>query len=597
MAFKLGIKEKSNIYIIMSLIILGVILTWTPITQQRNILNKELQKRGFSLSKSLASSSVLSILLEDKKSLQALIDVTVQEEDVSYVFIHDYKGDILAKAGRELLIPEYFTNKAIKAGEPIAESFVSKDRERFYEFIVPITTTTEQRSGEEGLAVLGVEEAKARGEFGVRKIGVTRVGISTINLVLQAKRLMRNNIILMIIVVVGSILIITFFFSRTITNPIKTLTTIAEGLASRAGDLTQRLNIRSSDEIGRLAEAFNKIVESMHGMVVQIKNTADQVSASAQGLSSSAQEMNASTVEISGTIQQIVKGVTNQAERVEETSKVMGDMSSSVKQVATNAQQGALASDQASNRALTGAEATTEAVERMNKITEVVDDTTKVIRGLGDKSQQIGEITEVITKIADQTNLLALNAAIEAARAGEYGRGFAVVAEEVRKLAEGSAEAARKISGLIRGIQTETQKAVSSVEMGSKEVVEGRKIVDKASVALKEILDSVQQTATLVSEIYASGEEQLKGTTRVVKSVNEVATIAEESSSAAQQVSSTVQELTASMQEMSASAAQLAQMSVELRELVGKFKLGEETKGKTREFKRDTSKPTTASQT
>ncbi|MCU0650945.1 MAG: methyl-accepting chemotaxis protein, partial [Candidatus Omnitrophica bacterium] len=200
-------------------------------------------------------------------------------------------------------------------------------------------------------------------------------------------------------------------------------------------------------------------------------------------------------------------------------------------------------------------------------------DTAQVIQKLGQMSQQIGEITETITSIADQTNLLALNAAIEAARAGEAGRGFAVVAEEVRKLAEGSAEAVRKIGGLIRSIQNETNHAVGSIDVSSKEVQEGKAQVTKISEVLNGITDAAKSASGVTAEIVAFGHQIILEVEHVVKSLNEVVKIARESASTAQEVTSSTEEQTASMQEMSASAQELARLSGDLMSVVSKFKL------------------------
>jgi len=375
-----------------------------------------------------------------------------------------------------------------------------------------------------------------------------------------------------IIVIIGTLLIL--FFTALLVKPLSMITKTAEEIASQA-DLTRKIKVPSSDEIGKLAGAFNGIIESMHRMVLQIRNSADKVASSSQELSSSSQEVNASTQQITNSIQQISKGVTTQAQKTEEISRVIQEMTVSMKRVTLNAQQAATASQQASMRAKGGKEATIEAVERMEGIANVVNTTTEVIKNLSEQSQEIGKITETVTSIADQTNLLALNAAIEAARAGEAGRGFAVVAEEIRKLAESSAEAARKISGLIGKIQSVSQEAVASAEAGSKEVIEGKNIVNKTSQALDEILKSVEHTVAMVNEIAVASRQQLKSTETVEVAVREVANIAEESASAAQETSSSIEEQSASMEEMAASAGELARLAMELKEGVAKFKLKE----------------------
>lgn len=366
-------------------------------------------------------------------------------------------------------------------------------------------------------------------------------------------------------------LILIWLIMRGILAPIRNIVQRANQIA--AGDLTAEVPVESRDELGELAASFNKMVGGLKGVINEILSSSERLSSSSQQLSSSAQEMNATTQEVSSTVQQIAKGTENTAKQVEETSKVMEQMSASVTQVASSAQQTGMTSAQAHQAALKGGEAAEDAVSKMNRIFDTVSRSSEVIQKLGQRSEQINEIVNVITDIADQTNLLALNAAIEAARAGEAGRGFAVVAEEVRKLAEGSAKAADQISGLIREIQKETDLAVKSMEVGSKEVAEGKETATKAKAALDEIIKSVSNTAVRVEEISASTQQMSAGTKQVLKSVGDIASNAEETASATEETSSSTEEMTAAMEEMAASAQELAQMAIGMRELVSNFKV------------------------
>ena len=370
-----------------------------------------------------------------------------------------------------------------------------------------------------------------------------------------------------------SILVVFGFIKVTITKPIDKLMISAVSLASRSGDLTQKIIVSANDEIGQLSEAFNKIIDSMHDMVLQIRTNAEKVASSSQELSSSTEEMNASTQEISSAVQQVSKGAVTQSERIEEAFELSEKAAVALKQMVSNAQSTGVAVNQTSTQADSGRTLANETVGKIERLTTTIMNTASVIRGLGEKSQQIGEITETITSIADQTNLLALNAAIEAARAGEAGRGFAVVAEEVRKLAEGSAEAVRKIGGLIRSIQTETSHAVNAIESSSNEMQEGKVQVSKITELLMGLNKVASEANILTHEIEESGQKQVLETERVVKAVNEVAAIAKESVSTIEEVSSSIEQQTASMEEMSASAQEVAHLAMELRDMVGRFKL------------------------
>ncbi|HEY3420868.1 MAG TPA: methyl-accepting chemotaxis protein, partial [Methanomassiliicoccales archaeon] len=206
----------------------------------------------------------------------------------------------------------------------------------------------------------------------------------------------------------------------------------------------------------------------------------------------------------------------------------------------------------------------------------VVVESAKVIESLGKRSEEIGEIVDVITNISDQTNLLALNAAIEAARAGDQGRGFAVVAEEVKNLAEDSREAAERIAKMIKEVQGETAKAVEAMHRGTKETAEGMQFVEMTGKAFGDIQGLSATTTTGVIEISNLMNSQKEGTQRAARSVDGIASIAEETASSAEESAASTEELTASMEDMTARAQALSEMSTNLQKIAGQFKIGTE---------------------
>lgn len=292
-------------------------------------------------------------------------------------------------------------------------------------------------------------------------------------------------------------------------KPMAQLIAASRALANNTGDLTTTVDIRSDDELGKLGFALNELFSNMSSIIKMIRGTADKVNFSAQNLSAATEEMNSITEETSMTVQNIAKSTEVQAHKVDDMIKEIRNMERSVKQVANSAELAASAATNASETASKGGDSAKEAVEKINKIYNVIQESAGIVRHLGEWSEQIDEIVDVITDIADQTNLLALNAAIEAARAGEAGSGFAVVADEVRKLAEGSAKAAEEIAVLIRQTQQETRKAVSSIELGSKEVTEGKEVITRTGQSLDEIVDVLRSSSDMARRISAATEGAL----------------------------------------------------------------------------------------
>jgi methyl-accepting chemotaxis protein len=422
----------------------------------------------------------------------------------------------------------------------------------------------------------------------------------------SARRLTIGAVIFALIVAIG----IALFLARRIVRGVGQVLAAAEGIAE--GDLEQHVNVKSKDELGRMAAAFGRMIEYLQsnartaervaagelnvevtprssrdvlgnafaGMVTQLRSVVGNVSSSAQSLSAASQQMATTSEEagravgeIASAVGEVAQGAERQVRAVEQAKSASEEVATASGASARNAQETAEAAVSAGRVAEHGAQAVAKASDAMGAVRDNSIHATQAIRELGAKSEQIEGIVSTITGIAEQTNLLALNAAIEAARAGEQGRGFAVVAEEVRKLAEESQEAAASIAGLIGEIQGETARAVEVVEAGARQTEDGVATVEEAREAFLELGASVQDMNSRVDEIAAAIQQISASSVRVQADMAEVAAVAEQSSASAEEVSASTQQTSASTQQIAASAQELARTAEELEQLVGQFTL------------------------
>ena len=380
-----------------------------------------------------------------------------------------------------------------------------------------------------------------------------------------------QTMIIMVVLAIIAGVVMALFISRMISKQVSDMLDAANKIA--AGDLTVKLDNRSSNELGQLSGAISSMVGNLSGLISKVQMNAAKVASTSQEIAASSEEMTAASGQISDVVNEISGGVQNQSSRATEVSNAMNDMSSSVQEIASNAQNAAQSATQASETIRSVGTEAEKLLIQMDEIQGSVSDSSGVIRDLDGKSKQIGEIVSLITSIADQTNLLALNAAIEAARAGEHGKGFAVVANEVRQLAEDSSKAAKEIAVLIRDIQHGSNKAVDAMEKGTSKVAIGAQSLRTTVDAVKSIVDGSEQIARMAQEIAAAAQEQAASIQEITSSIEEVSAISEQSAAGTEQASASVQEQTASMEELSASAQQLADLANGLMQETAKFRI------------------------
>jgi methyl-accepting chemotaxis protein len=304
------------------------------------------------------------------------------------------------------------------------------------------------------------------------------------------------------------------------------------------GDLTVRAKV-TEDEVGTIADSYNATIESLRKIVSQVQTAAGQVATTAQTNGDS--------------VQLLSKGAASQTTEVNAALGQIQKMAESTRSVALNARKAETAVQSAAETVQAGDEAMNRTVDGILAIRETVGEAAKKVKRLGEASQKISKVVNLIGSFANQTNLLALNASIEAAHAGEEGRGFAVVADEVRSLARQSAAATAEIEALVAEIQVETNQVVAAMEAGTEQVVTGTQLVEDARQSLNKITTVSQEISGLVDLISQSAKEQSLASDVVSKVMNDVADIAQETSTSAATVSDSFGDLVNVAQDLQAS--------------------------------------------
>lgn len=392
------------------------------------------------------------------------------------------------------------------------------------------------------------------------------------NIVIADTKKIQNIALLIIVVTACLVAIISYLVIRRIVKPI---IMVSEGMDKFAnGHLTMEpFVVRSQDELGHLTENFNTMMHNTKDLVINIQRTADQVAASSEQLTESTNETVAAAEQISASVQTIAASAEQQAGYTEDVKNVVTGISQGITLITNNINETNNIADHAVAVASSGTTVIQQTVTQMQRIEATTNNATKTINQLGAKSSEIDKIIAVITSIADQTNLLALNAAIEAARAGDYGKGFAVVAEEVRKLAEQSAQASGQISQLIKEIQQEIHSSIEAMNEGTNAVKDGATLVGSAGTAFNDIEQVVVNVSVHMRQIHEESVRIHTNTVTMVDDIENITDISISTSSNTQEIASASEEQNSSMAEMAQMADNLSTMAIKLHQSTQFFRV------------------------
>ncbi|MDO8893057.1 MAG: methyl-accepting chemotaxis protein [Sulfurimicrobium sp.] len=363
----------------------------------------------------------------------------------------------------------------------------------------------------------------------------------------RVSRLSKTVLISTIAAIAAGVLLIGMFgvfIARSIGRNVSQLQQATSRLAD--GELATRVQLANEDELGVIAQSFNKMAEELSGLISQTRLSADHV--------------NKACVAVTGMTDQVSASSQTQTDQAAIAAQSINQLNEIVKDVAAKAGEAVAAAVEASQVSNEGQRIVGESVTGINAVARTIVESAKTIEALGQQSEEIGKILKVIRDIAEQTNLLALNAAIEAARAGEQGRGFAVVADEVRKLAERTASATTEISSIVTAIQSGTQQAVSAMKSGEKQVGESVLLANQSGESLVHIDRSVNAVLLMIQQI-AQAMEAEKSTS-------------EEISLRMENIAQTAMDNNSTIAEAAAEFHQMQNLAGQLQQTVGRFHLG-----------------------
>ncbi|MEC0170064.1 methyl-accepting chemotaxis protein [Paenibacillus graminis] len=375
------------------------------------------------------------------------------------------------------------------------------------------------------------------------------------------------------LLIIGIILLVTLislYLTRMAVKPLVAISGVMKRVAE--GHLSERVEVRSGDEIGQMSKSINDTVSSLSGIVGTIDTTVLQVAAAAEGLLEYANHSSNTSAEIATVIQEVAQGMEEQFKGSEQSARATEEMAVGLQRIAESSVSVSDQAETVSTEVHNGYLEIQSTLEQMTVITTTAGQTADLIQTLTQQSEHIGQIIDVISEIANQTGLLSLNASIEAARAGEHGRGFGVVANEVKKLAERTNASIVDIVDLIKQIQASTTNAAQSMEKSIAEIGDGMGKMKNVGISFEHIRSSIREVSLQIQDVSAINEEMSAGTEEITASVSDMLTIAKDSADNAQAVSHASSEQMELMKKVVSSAQSLNEMMTTLKGEIEKFR-------------------------
>ena len=518
---KIWIRLVGSIWMILVLAWSGMIL-WASHSQRETAIE---EAKEFSLAiHQMTMSSLTGMMLTGTIAQRAVfLDQVKQADNITSLKV--LRGEAVAK--------QFGQGSTEESGADEIEKQVMQSAKPYYQVlreggegkeslraVIPVTAS-KNYLGKDCLMCHTVPEGTVLGAVSM-KISLDKVN--------QSVAEFRNRIFLAALLISLPLLgFIYLFIRRFVTNPLEEMTHGLHDIAEGEGDLTRRLKVRSTDEIGEASDLFNQVMEKFGHLVRQVNNSARQVSAAARQLTLGAQ--------------QVVNSSAQQRDKSAATAAAVEEMASSISTVAQSTDEVQHLSEQSQERSHQGNESISLLVGEIDQVESAVKEIADAVHEFTRSTASIHAMTKQVKDIAEQTNLLALNAAIEAARAGEQGRGFAVVADEVRKLAEKSSQSASQIDTVTQSLAQQSVTVDQAIERGLSHLLSSQDSMETVAIVLSQANSSVNEVGSKVADVAVIAERQRTASSAVTANVEAIAAMAAENSLAVGQTANAAQHL------------------------------------------------------